>query len=563
VRTRLAELANGNPLFAILLAAHYAETGESGGVPPTLIESLTRRLEPLPRISLTVLATCIALGKHCNTDRLLRALEITPIALLETIADLTDAGLLDSQTDHIAAAHPLVGDALERTVSPSVRRTVSSRAAEVFERDAIRLKSPALWWEAATRWQEAGDADRAIGAFRECARHALEIGRAGEAARMLDAALRLAGSPECRLAAARELILAADHSSDPTLVLRGQEVLRVVDKSWAHDDLELAERRALLRSARLPEGLLEMTRDCLRAADASAQHRVEAATLALKCAEVFGTGQKAVELVERELSPSDVATADRLTQLEFELLLRSAKEDRDGAADIANELFGEIESQPLDVGLSAALNCGIALLLAGKLEQSVALLEKAYQRSVGVRSIGHQIRIAMVLGTLYDDMPDDRNWDIWLSRATDLAIHNPDLAQSFDLVVMRILRAFAAGDMMAVDYLLDEADDSGMFNDGTVRQRWGRAIHLLVKARKGPANSEDEETARSVFRDCVSSMHGYRDIEVAAAATILERNYREEALSLVNKYIEKERATRRPIARPLAETIRRLSSRTS
>jgi DNA-binding SARP family transcriptional activator len=52
VRTRLAELANGNPLFAILLAAHYAETGESGGVPPTLIESLTRRLEPLPRISL-------------------------------------------------------------------------------------------------------------------------------------------------------------------------------------------------------------------------------------------------------------------------------------------------------------------------------------------------------------------------------------------------------------------------------------------------------------------------------------------------------------------------------
>jgi hypothetical protein len=128
---------------------------------------------------------------------------------------------------------------------------------------------------------------------------------------------------------------------------------------------------------------------------------------------------------------------------------------------------------------------------------------------------------------------------------------------------MRILRAFAAGDMMAVDYLLDEADDSGMFNDGTVRQRWGRAIRLLVKARKGQTNSEDEETARSVFRDFVSSMHGYRDIEVAAAATILERNHREEALFLVNKYIETERATRRPIARPLAETIQRLSSRTS
>ena len=82
VRAHLVETANGNPLFALTLASHYRETGETSGVQSTLAESLARRLDPLPNTALSVLTTCIALGKHCTTDRLLRALEVAPIVLL-------------------------------------------------------------------------------------------------------------------------------------------------------------------------------------------------------------------------------------------------------------------------------------------------------------------------------------------------------------------------------------------------------------------------------------------------------------------------------------------------
>ncbi len=563
VRTRLAEVANGNPLFAVLLAAHYLETGDSGGVPQTLIDSLTRRLDHLPQIALSVLSTCVALGKHCTADRLLRALGIAPITLLEIVGDLTDLGLLDCRSEQIAPAHPLVAEVVGKVVLPSVRNTVNFRVAEVFECDARLRNSPALWWEAATRWRDAGEAERAVGGLRECARHAMEIGRPGEAARMLDTALRLAVTSESREEAARELVIAADYSSDADLVFLGQRVLRAEFKRCSHDDFELAERRAFLRSAKLPDSLLEMTRECFRAPEASGEHRVEAATLALKCAEIFGTGRRTVELVERELSSSDVASAGRLAQLEFLLLLRSAKEDRDGAAEIAFSLFEEIKRHPLIEGLTPALNCGIALLLAGKLEAAIDVLEWVYHATLSTQSIGLQLRVALVLGSLYDDMCDDRTWDMWLARATDLAIQNPELSQNFDLIVMRIMRALSSGDLMTAERLIDDADRSGAFREGTARQRWGRGIRLLLRAQQGPIGATEEETARSVFQDRVHSMHGYRDVEIAAAAAVLEHARPEEALSLVKSYLKEERTTLRPVTRVLSDAINRLERRCS
>jgi len=167
----------------------------------------------------------------------------------------------------------------------------------------------------------------------------------------------------------------------------------------------------------------------------------------------------------------------------------------------------------------------------------------------------------MVLGSLYDDLPDDRNWDLWLSRATDLVIQNPDLMPNFDFIVMRIMRAFAADDLMTVEFLVDEADHGGTFEDGTVRRRWGRALRLLLAARKGPIDSDQEHLARSVLRDSVASMHGYRDVEVAAAVTTLSHNHSQEAISLAQAYIQKERASRRPLSRPLSVAIQQFGSR--
>jgi DNA-binding SARP family transcriptional activator len=562
-RRQLADVANGNPLFAVLLAAHFLETGDSGSIPSTLVDSLTRRLDSLPRLALNVLATCIALGKHCTTDRLLRALEITPMVLLETIADLTDLGLLDGRNDRVAAAHPLIAEAVTRRVLPSVRGTVNFRVAEVFEHDARTLRSPALWWEAATRWHAADEAERAVGGFRECARHAMEIGRPGDAARMLDTALRLAIAPECRIATARELVLAADYSSDADLVFHGQQVLRAEQQSGAHDDLELAERRAFLRSAKVPEHLLEMTRECLRAPDASDEHRVEAATLALKCAEVFGTGQKMVEMIQQELSARDVASVETRTQLEFELLFRSAKEDRAGAAETALQLFEEIKQHSLIEAMTPALNCGIALFLAGRAQAAIDALEWVYRATVETHSLKLQMQAALVLGSVYDDIRDDRKWDMWLSRATDLALQNPELAQTFDLTIMRIMRAISAGDLVIAERLLDEADRTGTFDEGPARQRWGRGIRLLLRTSNESIGVDEEDFARTIFKDHVHSMHGYRDVEIAAAAAVLQFRHREEALSSVQSYLSNERTTLRPVTRILAELIQRLESQCS
>jgi DNA-binding SARP family transcriptional activator len=62
-RERLLEAAKGNPLFALTLASHYRDTRDVDDAPATLIELLGRRLDRLPHVALSVLATCFARWK--------------------------------------------------------------------------------------------------------------------------------------------------------------------------------------------------------------------------------------------------------------------------------------------------------------------------------------------------------------------------------------------------------------------------------------------------------------------------------------------------------------------
>ena len=184
-----------------------------------------------------------------------------------------------------------------------MRAIIDFRVAEIFQTDAGLSGSPALWWEAGIRWRDAGESDRAIRAFIECARHATQIGRPSDAAHILDAALDLSASDEAMIAAARELIIAADRSGEPNLVLRAQHVLHCAGVPSKHDDSSGVAARVLYRYAD-SRGTLELTRRCLCATDATPEHRVSAAIVGLKGADLAGNGDKVAEMIEEVMPHS-------------------------------------------------------------------------------------------------------------------------------------------------------------------------------------------------------------------------------------------------------------------
>ena len=557
----LVEASNGNPLFAVSLASHYRETGDSSGAPATLIESIERRIDPLSRGALSVLATCIALGKHCTTDRLIRALEMSALSLIETVSELSDLGLLDSRSECVAPLHPLIREVMEKRLLPATRSLVNHRVAELFEHDARARLSPALWWESAVRWREAGNAERAIAAIRQCANHAMQIGRATDAARMLSEVLELPTTQTANLAAARELVIAADLAVEPDLVLCGHQILSRGGAVAEHDEIELAERRAIFRKTQSPENLFEATRACLRS-NASAEHRLAAATLALKCADIAGSGLAMAEMIEQETLKTDFNEATRAAVLEFELLVSSIREEWRSAMETAQKLLTQVEKCPAATRTIHQLNAGLAFFLGGQIESGLAAWRLAFDSASECKSPSMQLRAAVFLATINLDLCNDAEYEFWLRQGIAATLQAPELANHFDLLVVQLEGALSHGDFSAAEAHLERARLSEAFCGSMTRVRWGRAFNLMLRALRAVSTPVDEQLARAILEDRVPSISGFRDLEIAAAAEVLSVNDADEARALIRDYLTGERSGRRLINRELARVSRRLFSAT-
>jgi len=559
VPARLVAAANGNPLFAVSLAAHYRDTGDSSSAPVTVLDSIERRIDALSREALTVLATTIALGKHSTTDRLISALEMEPLRLFETLCEVSDVGLLGSQVDHVAPLHPLIAEVMTKKLPAAARRFVSHRVAQVFEHDARLLGSPGFWWEAGVQWGEAGNAERGVAAIRECAKHAMEIGRASDAARMLSEALAFDTTPTTRAAVACELIIAADLSLEPRLVLLGHQALKHVGYSAEHDDIELAERRAVFRIAQCPEDLFHSTKVCL-SSEANAQHRLAAATIALKCADVAGTGLEMAEMIERDAGMASFDDVPLVALLEFDLLLNSVKGDWDSAATSAERLLAEVQGCPPGPRALHQQNAGLAFFLGGRIRTALDTWRQGFELARECNSQSLQLRLALALASVNLDAYDNREYDFWIEQAIAVTLQAPEHADYLNLFVVQIEGALSRADLAVAEAWLDRGRSSNVFSTGMTGARWERGLRLIIRTRRGDVTPLDEQLARSIRAERVASISGFRDLEIAAAAEVLSVRHEEEARELIRQYAATERSRRRLVHRELWRVTRNLFS---
>jgi hypothetical protein len=265
-----------------------------------------------------------------------------------------------------------------------------------------------------------------------------------------------------------------------------------------------------------------------------------------------------VALVEQELDSADVVRVPTLARLEFELLLSSVKDNHVQAADIANQLLEELENHaPVD-RLTLGMNCGLALFLAGRTNAAIDAYERTYSIAASTQSIDHQLHTSLLLCAVYCNSGDGANWDAWLSRAEQLVNRNLLLSDKLEFAVTRVLRAFFQNDLAQARFLVEEADQLGVFSDGMARQRWGRALKVLLRAREGQVNSDDLVFARAALHEPVRSVNGFRDVEIVAAATALKTFDSRESRELVERYLAEERLPCPPLAGELVRMIAEL-----
>src|SRR5439155_8349159 len=112
---------------------------------------------------------CDVLGKYCTVARLMAALDLRQVDLLESLGELETARLIRADGDRIAIAHGLVAEAVAQNSPAIALRAAHFRVASMLDAEARMSASASTLWDCAEHWAAAAEHERALAAFRACA----------------------------------------------------------------------------------------------------------------------------------------------------------------------------------------------------------------------------------------------------------------------------------------------------------------------------------------------------------------------------------------------------------
>ncbi len=272
------DACEGNPLFLRSLVNHWIETGEAGGVPPTLQQVIEQRISKLTPDALRTLQVIALLGELATVDRAQRVLEQSTGQLLGSLEELARAGAFRESATSTLLCHELLGLAAVSSLGRPAKKLLSLKIAETLvadpfdEGETISLAVLDHFRAAdeidriaeftlirGEEWLQAGYPTRAL-ALCDSATHLLPAGRDDRAlARVESEALYLAGryARLLELTSRMEVDFSIDSgwdASHPNEVLNYIETARHADSATSYQDL-CARAVMLAESTSVPDNL--------------------------------------------------------------------------------------------------------------------------------------------------------------------------------------------------------------------------------------------------------------------------------------------------------------------
>jgi tetratricopeptide (TPR) repeat protein len=561
VTARLAAASEGNPLFLRALVQHWADTGETEGIPRTLTGLLETRMNRLPEGALLVLQAIVLLGPLATTERLAAVLGIATSALVEALEVLTAADCVRSAPPNHVMSHDLVGRAALARLSVAGRAVLHGAIADVLsaERRGAAQGAPGggLLLEVLAHLQLAGRS-REWGALVEAEQDAL-LALGNPAPVLGQAEVLLAQQPSVLAAAGVRGVLAQ---------LQMQAGNYEASLQLAGDVSGLAGRIAELEE-REAAALLTYLESAYNAAS-SADHRFLALTLA-ELAEnrripgrlrlsaalrglivaINSSESTAAERCHRVVTKLEGDVPSSRTMKEFLMIVECEFGSFEKAERLARYLLDSIDRTiPSTETAILLFRSGTALRKCGLLDEAAANVADAFQiyLTLNLRHVG--IDCLVLLSSMARSRGDMATCTYWECRLEELVQEHDD-PRAIDHAILYLSRAaIESGDTTLLRKRISGRTYLQPKGAGPSAKLLISAILLASNAllQLGPVDTELLESALQTYWGN-RWLGGFNDFSVATLAKmLLSQRRKDEAILLVVDYVTEKRRSLEPLA---------------
>jgi DNA-binding SARP family transcriptional activator len=552
----MVDVANGNPLFVSLLVAHFTASRTAFAVPPSLQELIIKRLDSLDSNATLVLQTCALLGALATLPRLVAILDLRYIDAVAAVGRLESLRLVRCVDNRLIPSHSLFVEALLNRSSPAVLRLLHLRIAAVLEADLMPGESPTVLWNCAEHWVAAGEHGAAAKFLRQCADHAAEIGHPGAAADILLRVASLHHDAQLRINVLREAIRLASQAFEHEMTLAAVGILRGLEATATHDEIELIELHVLSVTNRNSENYERRILSCLAATTLEAEHRVRAGLSGLQWADSQSNSEFAERIANR-ISRADLTTVDPVLSLEYQLVFQTVLGDPLEAGNIARRIRELAPTLPLGRAAGLLLNASRVLIHADATEEAIVAAEEGYQAARQCGGARLQMQASLLLCGVLLEAGRPEMAQTWRARARDARERNPHLLSEFEYRFLEIEFSLAEGHLSAAEANLASAEREGVFNS-EIRLRWQRVLRARLNQLRGGTgftHREAMEIAKNIAGSVPST--GIADLEMAAVYTALSMHRDRIGARTVLKdfLLARHRHSRAPLANQLQLAI--------
>jgi DNA-binding SARP family transcriptional activator len=541
-----AQTAAGNPFYLQVLCAHYEDTRQQFGVPPSMRSALTRRIELLPKDCRRLLDLAAMLGVHACVETLKDLSELRGAAFLGAIQRLEEDGYLRTRADAALVAHDLLRECTLELIPPLTKGVLHGQVAETLEANYDSTHDAALLWDCASHWAASGQSPKALRFVLRCARHTADIGRASEAAQILQFGYQYASTTDAKslvLSERASALRAAGHPSEMLEALQQRNRLhgghQTEEARW-ETELRMIEARWAMNYS--DEGAVARLEVCA-STNVKPSLRVEAALMLVRIAferHDPRLAQSAFDAVSMLLDAYSFEYANRMLPLVYQVSFG----DMESGLTIARSFKADLGNFANSDRFRAARNIGMALNNLAESHESFAISRDYYNQasSLGLRHWQFDFAANCVCSlSNVGDFGEANNWfDLAKSLGTAGGATIVDL--SFHLSGVEL--AINAGDINRARSLLNPLLERSIASAPRV-QAFVRAYSVAVAQLNQDYTSSDEELSGLLSDyERMKTAIGADILAMAVCEALRRRGWQQQRASIVEDYLTRSRRGR-------------------